>query len=250
ATGLPTGCYPEIRNNVVAVLLQAVAIVDIPTDPAGPDATPAVKAILTATQDHQPGGVGIVVAVLLANGVTAAPVLAAALRLPGAQVDPAIEQTLDRAQHVLTTVLPSVGLEPAFLQATQIASLLDAVDGPLARPPLRAQAQRTRVLADQACQARLIQALDQDFLPKLAAANAVLDDGALMALEGVARGVRRLSLVGRRLGDGAVYDKLLSRTAAGAFASSNTLTRMERLRLAELLVGADAALRLAQVPVG
>jgi len=42
-----------------------------------------------------------------------------------------------------------------------------------------------------------------------------------------------------------MYDKLMGRTAAGVCASINsTLTRMERLRLAELLIGSDAALRL------
>jgi len=61
----------------------------------------------------------------------------------------------------------------------------------------------------------------------------------------VARGLRRLALAGRRFGAGTVYDKLLGRTAASACASAgSTLTRMERLRLAELLVGADAALEL------
>lgn len=244
-TGLPEGCYPEIRANIAAVLHQAVPLSQRTHGTVGVDPAPAVTAILNATQAQHPAGLGIVLAVLLADGVTAAPVLLAALAMPGAQVDLAVEHTLDRAQHVLITVLPSVGLAAASFQAAHVAALLDAIEAPGVRPALRAHAQRTRQLADEACRSRLLQALEQEFLPKLAASGAELDDAAVTGLESVARGLRRLATAGRRFGAAAVYDKLLGRTAAGACASiSSRLTRMERLRLAELLVGSDAALKL------
>ena len=244
-TGLPESCYPEIRSNIAAVLRQAVPLSQWMQHAGASDPTPVVQAILTGTQATDPAGLGIVLAVLLADCTLAASALLAALKLPGAQVDLAVEQTLDRAQHALAAVLPSVGLAAASVQVMQVAALLEAVEGPGARPTLRPQAQRIRQLAEAACQRRMLQALDQDFLPKLAAADGLLDDAAVTGLESVARGLRRFSLVGRRLGAGAAYDKLLGRTAASACTSSNsTLTRMERLRLAELLVGPDAALRL------
>lgn len=247
-TGLPGGCYPEIRANIAAVLHQAVPLSQRTRDAGGVDSAPAISAILSTTQAHHPAGLGIVLAVLLADGVTAASVLLAALAIPGAQVDLAVEHTLDRAERMLAAVLPSVGLTAASFQAAHVAALLDAIEGPCVRPALRAQAQRTRQLADEACRSRLLQALDQEFLPKLAASGTELDDAAVTGLESVARGLRRLAMAGRRLGAAAVYDKLLSRTAAGACASINsTLTRMERLRLAELLVGSDAALKLPAV---
>ena len=247
-TGLPEGCYPEIRANIAAVLYQAVPLSQRARDVGGGDSAPAINAILNATQAHHPAGLGIVLAVLLAEGVTAAPVLLAALAIPGAQVDLAVEHTLDRAQHALTAVLPSVGLAAASFQAAHVAALLDAIEGPSVRPALRAQAQRTRQLADEACRSRLLQALDQEFLPKLAATVAELDDEAVTGLESVARGLRRLAMAGRRFGATAPYDKLLGCTAASACVSVNsTLTRMERLRLAELLVGSDAALKLPAV---
>ncbi len=165
--------------------------------------------------------------------------------MPGVPVDPAVIQTLDRAQHVLATVFPTAGLAAASSQAAHVAALLDAVEAPGARPGLRAYAQPIREQASKACQSRLLQALDQDFLPKLAATGAELDDAAVAGLENDARGLRRLAMAGRRFGAAATYDKLLGRTAAGACASvSSTLTRMERLRLAELLIGTEAALRL------
>jgi len=245
ATGLPEGCYPEIRANIAAVLHQAVPLSQRASDTLGQDPSLAVKAILTATQTYHPAGLGIVVAILLADGVIAAPVLLAAMTMPGGHVDLAVEQTLERAQHLLSTLLPSVSIAAASTQAMNVATLLDAIEGPAIRPPVRAMAQRTRQMADEACQGRLFQALDQDFLPRLAAAAEPLDDSALAALETAARGLRRLSLAGRRFGAGATYDRLLGRTAAGACASTtSTLTRMERLRLAEILVGSDAALAL------
>ena len=245
ATGLPESCYAEIRANVAAVLRQAVPLSEWTRRAGAADPAPVIKAILASTQKTDPLGFSVVLAVLLADGSLAAPALLAALKLPGQQVDLAVEQTLERAQHALTTVLPSVGLAAATVHITHVAALLEAVEGPGARPTFRSQAQRTRHLAEVACQSRMLQALDQEFLPRLAAADEPLDDAAVTGLENVARGMRRLSLVGRRIGGGAVYDKLLGQTAAGACASSSsTLTRMERLRVAELLVGADAALRL------
>ena len=75
--------------------------------------------------------------------------------------------------------------------------------------------------------------------------DAPLDDAAVDRLESVARDLRRLGRAGRRLGQPAAYDALLARIAkeVGAL-SAPGLTRMDRLRLAELLVGAQDALRL------
>ena len=245
ATGLPESCYPEIRANIAAVLRQAVPLSQWTHSADAADPAPFIKAILSGTQATDPAGLGIVLAVLLADGALAAPALLAALTLPGQQVDLAVEQSFERAQHALTAVLPFVGLAAASVQAMHVAALLDAVEGPGVRPALQSKAQRTRQLADVACQGRMRQALDQEFLPRLAAGTDILDDAAVAALENVARGLRRLSLVGRRLGASVVYDKLLGRTAADTCASTDaTLTRMERLRVAELLVGSDAALRL------
>jgi hypothetical protein len=79
--------------------------------------------------------------------------------------------------------------------------------------------------------------------------SAPLDDAAVGRLESVVRDLRRLGWTGRRLGQPAAYDALLNQIAKeiGGL-SAPGLTRMDRLRLAELLVGAQAALRL--VPEG
>lgn len=243
STGLPDGCFVEIRTSIAAVLHQAVPLSLVPRDGADPAA--AVKAIVGATQATYPGGLGIVLAILLADGMSVGPGMVAASAVPGPALDQAVEQTLDRAQHLLSTVLPALGLAVASTQAMHVASLLEAIDAPPARPALRAQALRLRTLAEEACRSRLLQGLDQEFLPKLAATAAAADDAGVAALEAVARGLRRLSLVARRLGPAAFNDKVMGSTAHGVcHADGSSLSRMERLRLAEILVGTEAALRL------
>ena len=163
----------------------------------------------------------------------------------------AVEQSLNRAGTLVETVLPGVALGVAAGHAGDVAALVEAAEHPASRPSLRVQAGRMRQAADQACRNRMAQAVRQDMMPRLleASDDAPLDDAAVGRLESVARDLRRLSRTGRRLGQPAAYDALLIQIAKeiGSL-SAPGLTRMDRLRLAELLVGAQAALRL--VPEG
>ena len=247
--GLPLGCYDAIRANVAAVLHQAVRLERL----AVADPGPCIGAILADAHARNPAAMAIVLAVLLSHGEAAA-VLAASpgsakaipgglAALPSAALDAAAAHALDRADHLLDSVLPAVGLRAAAGHVGDLAALVDAVEGPACRPGLRAQAGRTRQTADQACQARLSQAVQQEMLPRLIGPPP--DDAAMDELEGIARDLRRLARGGRRLGSPAAYDALLTRAAQEiGTAPSAGLCRMDRLRLAELLVGASAALRL------
>jgi len=251
--GLPLGCYDAIRANVAAVLHQAVRLERL----AVADPGPCIGAILADAQARSPATVAIVLAVLLSHGAAAAVLTTGAgaagaipgglTALPSAVLDAAAAHALDRADRLLDTVLPAIGLRAAAGHAGDVAALVDAVENPACRPGLRAQAGRTRQAADQACQARLSQAVQQEMLPRLD--GPPLDDAAMEGLEGVARDLRRLGRAGRRLGSPAAYDALLTRAAQEIGAAPGAgLGRMDRLRLAELLVGAPAALRL--VPEG
>jgi hypothetical protein len=251
--GLPLGCYDAIRANVAAVLHQAVRLERL----AMVDPGPCIGAILADAQTRNPATVAIVLAVLLSHGAAATVLTKGAgsagavpgglAALPSAVLDAAAVHALDRADRLLDTVLPAVGLRAAAGHAGDVAALVDAVETPACRPGLRAQAGRTRQAADQACQARLSQAVQHEMLPKLD--GPPLDDTAMEGLEGVARDLRRLGRAGRRLGSPAAYDALLKRAAQEIGAAPGAgLGRMDRLRLAELLVGAPAAMRL--VPEG
>jgi len=243
ATGLAEACYPALRDSIAVVLRHGTAIGRLTLGSA--DAVPVVRAILGTTAAEFPGALGTMLSVLLADAATAGPALAVAVTMPGPAVDGAVDQALDRALNVFTGVLPVIGLHAASVQAAHAAALLEALDSPQARPQLRSETLRLRQSADSACRDRLMQALDVDFLPRLASAGTNGSDAEILGLETAARGVRRLSMVGRRFGSGPIYDRILGHAANGTCAAANSvLTRMERLRVAELLVGVDAALRL------
>ena len=242
ATGLPPGCYDPVRADIAAVLHQAVAIRRCGAMAEGPERAAGVRDLLADTASLRPAGLAIVLAVLLSKGLATGPALAAA---GGPAVDLAGEHALDRAQHVLKAVMPNLPVAAAAAQAVQIGALLDAMEGPQARPGMRSRAREMRRAADAACRTRLLVALDRDFLPRVADPGPEMADAEVTALEGVARGLRRLALAGRRFGAGAISDSLLGGAATGlCAASSMALSRMDRLRLAELLLGPSAALQM------
>lgn len=261
STGLPPSCFGPVRAAAAAVLHQATRLARL--DAGGEvDIAAGVNAILIDAQSR-PGGLTTVLAVLLAHGHTAALLAGAApggtsgsaspglAALPAGALDSAVEQSLNRAGTLVETVLPGVALGVAAGHAEDVAALVTAAEHPTSRPSLRMQAGRMRQVTDQACQDRMARAVRQDLMPRLleASDDAPLNDAAVGRLESVARDLRRLGRIGRRLGQPAAYDALLTQIAKeiGGLTAPG-LTRMDRLRLAELLVGAQAALRL--VPEG
>ncbi|HEY0203919.1 MAG TPA: hypothetical protein VGC15_07210 [Acetobacteraceae bacterium] len=260
STGLPPSCFGPVRAAAAAVLHQAARLARLyaGADSGETDIAAGISAILMDAQSR-PGGLATVLAMLLAYGPSAAllagfipggpangasPGLAA---LPAGALDSAVEQALDRAGALVETVLPGVALAAAAGHARDVAALVAALEQPGSRPSLRVQAGRTRLAADQACRSRMAQAVQQDLMPRLlnASNDDPLDDAEVGCLESVARDLRRLGRIGRRLGQPAAYDTLMIQIAkeVGRL-SAPGLTRMDRLRLAELLVGAQAALRL------
>ena len=245
AAGLPLTRFEAVRVDIAAVLHHAELLHHWPAELDRPELPSLVAGTLASTQARHPGGLAVVLAVLLANAGVAACVLAAAATLQGLAPEAAVEHALSRTEQDLAMSMPSSALPAACTQAMRAATLLDAVDGPGAQPRFRALAQQTRRKADEACRGRVLQAVDQQLLPTLAAAD-TLDDAATASLEAATRDIRRLSMVGQRLGSAPVYAMLLNRTATGILAATApALSRMDRLRLAELLVGADSALRMA-----
>ena len=245
ATGLEPDVYEPIRTGVAAVLHQAVPIYRCSLMPEGPDQVAAIRKILSESAASHPAAQGVIFAVLLGDSRLAVAVLASSKDVSGPAAEAAAAQTLDRADHILSAVMPGVSLANAAEQAVQIGTLLDSLEAPGACPALRGRVQVLRKSADTACRGRMLQALDQDFLPRVAKTGTAVSDADMTALEGVARDLRRLGLAGRRFGPVAAYDRLLSGTAAGlGNAATPGLDQMDRLRLVELLVGTAAALNL------
>lgn len=243
--GLGSTSFEAVRESVAAVLQHAGLLHRWPTEPDRPELRRVLAGVLAGTQARNPRGLATVVAVLLANAALAPCVLAAAATLPGTAPEAAIEQALARTERGLAISMPAATLPIACAQALNAVLLLDAVDGPGAQIRFRPLAQQARRAAEAACRSRVVQAMDQEVLPALAA-PAFLDDAAAASLEAATRDIRRLSTVGQRLGSAPAYATLLNRTAAGILSVPGpALSTMDRLRLAELLVGADAALQMA-----
>ncbi len=245
-TGLPEACFDPIRHSIAAVLDQGVLLDSWPhTLPDDDDLHACVGEILTRARERHPAGVGTVISVLLSNPAVADTVLAVIASLPGGDAEAAIEHTLRKATHTFASVLPTVSLAAACSQAVQAAALLETIDSPTTLARFRDHALDCRGLAETACRNRMVQALEQQILPALTASGDALDDAGADRLEAATRDIRRLGLIGRRFGTSATFDKVLNRTAEGICAAqTTTLSTIDRLRLAELLVGADTALEL------
>jgi hypothetical protein len=96
---------------------------------------------------------------------------------------------------------------------------------------------------DDVCRNRFARGVHESLVAPLAACSDPLDAPAQSAFETVARELRKLELMARKLGDPAGYDALL-RTASNAVvtaADAGTLTPMRKYRLIEILAGSDAA---------
>ncbi len=243
-TGLPAETFPSLRS-VLTAILEHGALLEAWPRIVDDEQTPSViRHALSATQARYPQHLGTILTLLLANGAVASTVLSVAGCLPPATTETALKQALAQTERTLAGGLASLSLSPATERAIQALALIEALEQASSQPAIRSLAQHTRSLAEQACRGRMLQALDRHILPALTEGSAA--DGP--ALESYARDVRRLGLVGRRCGTASVFDKLLSRTAAGICAAPNpTLSAMDRLRLAELLVGAEEALSLVSM---
>jgi hypothetical protein len=239
-TGLPLGCFDIVRARVVAVLRQGLRLQAL--DRADPDdARQLVRLVVAETQTQRPDSLDLMLAVLMARHATAT--LAVASGLPPASVEAALGQSLRRAERLMDAVGANVDLGTAATHVHEVADLLDALDGSGGRSALRGQARRTRQTAESACRDRLASAVQREFLPNLLAP--AIDDAAVVRLEDRARTVRRFGLAARRLGGPAACESLLEQAIGDVRdAPSDSLSSMDRLRLGELLGGADAALRL------
>jgi hypothetical protein len=114
-------------------------------------------------------------------------------------------------------------------------------------PARRARVQEVRRNLDTLCQARFQAALDADLaLPQAApGSHAVVGDSAVMELEEAARTLHRFEQSARRIGGREFYDHALQAVADQlARPDASALSGIDRVRLTELLLGADAAMQL------
>jgi hypothetical protein len=107
--------------------------------------------------------------------------------------------------------------------------------------------QEVRRNLDSLCRARFQAALDTDLAlpPAVPGSEAVASDGEVMELEAAARALHRFEQSARRIGGREFYDQALQAVADQlARPDASSLSGIDRVRLTELLIGADAAMQL------
>jgi hypothetical protein len=99
---------------------------------------------------------------------------------------------------------------------------------------------------EEYCRVMMLEIVDEQILPALAPPAEPFSDLAFVQLERDARAARRLEILGRHFGNDPSYDEIQQRlikafTAARKDLESVSLTQVDLLRLAEILLGRDRA---------
>jgi hypothetical protein len=256
--GLSTGLHRPLAAGIVAVLEQAVtlqalvadAMAGLPIDVEVVDGTMARAAL------NGPGACSFVLAVLLSRLPDADVILRRVNAWTGQQGDPALRAAFDRASEAQLTMLESrddadaemVGsdLAAAGAQVHRIVSLLAGLGNETAPAARRARVKAIRARLDANCRTRFANSLADEFLAPLHASGQSSEPEALQRLETTARQLRALEAEARCLGSASSYDALLRETAIVVrnLAPDTGLALAEKVRLVEILAGAEEALML------
>ena len=245
-TTLSRAAHAMIAGPLAALLAEGAALHRLP-ELSGQAAAAEAERLLrhAATRGKAP------LAMMLALLVRRLPRLHRLLQLadslaPGDH-EGAATQASDRVVAFLLSdvrgaVAPGAALPEAADQVRRSACLLEdlEVSAATAERPLRMQMVRAaRQQLSAQCRHRLLAAVEQLAAPT----EAPVESADLVVIEESARALRRLDAVGRRLGDADAYDRALL-DAAGRLAVDRLLPQHARLRLAEILLGPDAALAM------
>ena len=248
--GLPAALFPPICRAAATVLAAASAI-EAWSRRSGAPQLAELERLLAAALAHDAGASGMLGAVLLARLPQAsADILLAlgALGKPEANAAPmpaqhAVEAVLGQLDGAAAAEVGSAPLPDAARTIERAALLLDGL-GRNAGPMRRERLEAARAALDARSRERFAATLGH-FLAEPAQEPA---DAAPLApaLEASARDLRRFETAARQLGGAQSYDHALRRAAEEVFAMPEAvaLTRVERLRLAEILAGPEQALRL------
>jgi hypothetical protein len=161
---------------------------------------------------------------------------------------PTLPLAVDQAQEFLVhkleaTAAPSGTIDQAPAEMERLVSALETQRVTLRdRPALLNRVNQARSRLDVACRARFGDMLTSHILAPLDR----IEKADAVAIEGIehdARALRRFDLAARRLGGAASYDQALRATAAKLRPGpdESVATRVDKLRLAEILLGSAAA---------
>ena len=137
-------------------------------------------------------------------------------------------------------------LSDASAAAARIATLLTQLDRGPVKDKRHLKLRTLRLRLDAGCRARFTLGLQEELLIPLQDPGGVVGDALVRKLECAARGLRMLEREARAIGSGPVYQSLLRSATemVRAEASGDRLTKMDRIRLVEILSGPDMALAM------
>jgi hypothetical protein len=251
ATGLNPSLYPPLAQRTGAVMAQALALEDLVAEAAVgivPPRPAPIRAMLEDVCARCPDACPMLATVLLGRLPQCAALLPAMAAELGPQVEAAFRLAGQEAAEALLSGLEAAGgaeyavgghdLAEAVQEVRRTAALLKQLADRTDLPQLHVRLQSVRQRFDMGCRQVFAQAMTAEFLPALTRA-----DGKGGALEATARHLRELESDARPLGGGDTYDSQL-RQAAAAVAADASLSLTARVRLVEILAGAEAALAL------
>jgi len=208
----------------------------------------AVRAALAPMTDEASPAFTMALATLMLKATSPGQVAREAARLSdkaASIADTAVDEWLERARVQLPSedLIAAASFAEAFGRAFQ-----DLENAPTTRNPRRgARLVQLRQEAEVTCRLAYEDGLETHILRQLPSLCAAATPELILAVEGQARALRRIESIGRRYGLDHGYDGAARRIAAALEAARRALepggmTRLDLARLAEILLGPEAAL--------
>jgi hypothetical protein len=248
ATGLQLADHAALRRIVVSVLRQAPAIArQVPCNP--PDRA-AIEELITEAA-AEPETMGVLISVMMHWIPGAATMI---LSITSAHASPTGlpgRTATERAvEHMLDTIEADGVVAPdgaaGLTKLRRTVSMLDELaEGSADRPARSARIAATRARIDTTCRSRFETSLQSRVLAPLAAPLPQQAE-ASEALEDAARDLRRFEQVARCINNSDAYDRMLrnTRPLLSPRPDDSAQARVDRLRLAEILLGPEQALQM------
>jgi hypothetical protein len=247
AAGLPSVAYAELAAGCATVLAGAWRLFEL-ADPAVPSAelNEALVDMLREAEGHGPVPWGMLLTIMLQRFATApAPLLATAAKRANRDMRQAAEHALEAAWAWVEAATGDPEPEPLEEQAVELRLQVGLL-AELARDAThRRRATALQAALRSASTARFVASMDAVLVAPLQgiSTTAPVPDAVMTGLEHSARALRRLDTECRRLGSAPTHDAKLAEAAARITARDD-IPPMDRARLVEILLGAQAAMRL------
>jgi hypothetical protein len=208
----------------------------------------AVRAALSPWAGENSPAFGMALATLMQKATSPGQVAREAARMSeraGSIADAAVDDWLERAQVHLPgeDLISAAAFAEAFGRAFQ-----DLENAPTTRNPRRgARLAQLRQEAEVTCRLAYEEGLETQILRQLPALCAAATPELILAIESQARALRRIENIGMRYGIDPGYDSASKRIAAALETARQALepggmTKLDLARLAEILMGPEAAL--------